>query len=135
MRFHGENCMRRAIASLLIVSAFLGLVTSRAWAQSDQLVNGIGLIDYSRAPDFKIGSWVKYHVTGHSSLGHSDDYVVTVAISGEERLWGEPCFWVETTTEQKGGSSFGIATLMSYSIFNDSLPALHMQYYTRKNVT
>ena len=127
--------MRRATLLLAITSVLLPFAASGAWCQGGQLVNGIGLLDYSRRPDFKVGDWVRYHVTGHSILGNSDDYELTVAIAGEERLWGEPCFWVETTTASKKGGTVGIATLMSYSVFDDSLPTINMQYYMRKNVT
>ncbi|HTM56880.1 MAG TPA: hypothetical protein VL123_00540 [Candidatus Udaeobacter sp.] len=127
--------MRRATLSLVTIALLLTVAAPAAWCQGNQLVNGIGLIDYSRRPDFKVGDWVKYHVTGHSSKGSSDEYDLTIAIAGEELLWGEPCFWVETSTESKSNGTVGIATLMSYSVFDDSLPSVNMQYYTRKNVT
>jgi hypothetical protein len=120
----------------LMLAATTLLAAAPAHGQvADQLMNGIGLIDFSHHPRFKVGTWVKYHVTGHSARGHSDDYTMTVAIGGEERLWGEDCFWVETATESKSGAGGGIATLMSYAAFGDSMPFLDMQYYTRKNIT
>jgi hypothetical protein len=127
--------MRRAILSITLLASTFALFPAIARSQQSQLMNGIGLIDYNPPPHFKVGTWAKYHVTGHSILGHSDDYVVTIGIAGEERLWGEDCFWVETSTESRKGGSTSIATLMSYSVFDDSLPFTHMQYYIRKNVT
>jgi hypothetical protein len=127
--------MRHAIrTALLALGICLGLA-STALAQDNQVMNGIGLIDYGHGPHFKFGTWVRYHVTGHSAQGHSQDYLMTVGIAGEERFWGEDCFWVETLTEPKGSAPTAVATLMSYSIFSDSLPMQHLQYYTRKNIT
>ena len=127
--------MRRAIFSITVLASALALLPAGARSQQTQITNGIGLIDYNPPPHFKVGTWAKYHVTGHSILGHSDDYIVTIGIAGEERLWGEDCFWVETTTESKNQGSTSIASLMSYSVFGDSLPFADMQYYIRKNIT
>jgi hypothetical protein len=129
--------MRRAIlliASLCLASA-LGSGISRAQSGGGFQINGVGLIDYGRKPDFKVGSWTRYHVTGGSSLGNFDDYVVTVGVAGEEKFWGEDCFWVETATTPKGGGPTLVATLMSYQVFNDSLPFPHMQFYMRKTIS
>ncbi len=129
--------MRRAIYWLLVI-LLLAAVLPDAPAAKGQLVesiNGIGLLDYGRKPDFKLGSWVKYHMTGHSELGLVDDYDVTVAVTGEENLWGEDCFWVETLTEAADGTANSVATLMSYSVFRDSLGFVHMKYYMRKTIT
>jgi hypothetical protein len=129
--------MLRAIALIALVS--IGLAFShgvaRAAAQRVNLINGIGLIDYSHKQHFKVGSWVKYHVTGSSELGESDDYTVTILIAGEEKFWGEDGFWVETWTEPKVGPPNSIATLMSYAIFDDSLAVTNMQLYSRKLIT
>ena len=126
--------MLRAIAlSLLVLSgALFPVARSAADAQRVDLINGIGLIDYSRKQDFKVGTWVKYHITGKSEMGMVDDYVVTVLIAGEENFWGEDCFWVETWTEPKGMPSSTIANLMSYAIFEDSMAVTNMQLYSRK---
>jgi hypothetical protein len=35
-------------------------------AASVKEVNGIGLIDYRRKPDFKVGDWVRYRITGRT---------------------------------------------------------------------
>lgn len=97
-------------------------------------VNGIGLIDYRRKPDFKVGDWVRYRITGSNMTGDKDDYIVTVLIAGEEDFWGEDGFWVETWTEPKNVPPMATATLMSYAIFQDSLPVHRMQLYQRKAV-
>lgn len=129
--------MLRAMA--LIVLVCVGLAFSRGLAQAAaervNLINGIGLIDYSRKPNFKVGSWIKYRVTGSSELGESDDYTVTILIAGEERFWGEDGFWVETWTEPKDGPPNTIATLMSYAIFDDPKAVTNMQLYSRKIIT
>ncbi|MBI1799635.1 MAG: hypothetical protein HYR73_08095 [Candidatus Eisenbacteria bacterium] len=127
--------MRRAIlltAAVMLASALAG--PAHAQFAGGFEINGIGLIDYGRRPDFKVGTWTRYHVTGQTSMGHVDDYVVTVGVAGEERFWGEDCFWVETETSSKTGGSSVLATLMSYSVFDDSLPFPHMQFYMRKNI-
>lgn len=116
------------------VLAFLP-VEPAADPQPVNLVNGIGLIDYTRKPNLPIGSWVKYRITGSSELGMVDDYTVTVLIAGEEHFWGEDCFWVETWTQPKAGAPSSIATLMSYAIFDDSLALINMQLYARKNIS
>ena len=97
-------------------------------------INAIGMIDYRRKPDFKVGDWVKYRVTGHNLKGAKDDYVLTILIAGEESFWGEDGFWVETRTESKSEPPNATASLMSYSIFDDSLPDQRMQLYRRKAI-
>jgi len=127
--------MRRAGFLAAILTAILGASSTASAAVSGvDLINGIGLIDYSRAPHMRVGDWVKYHVTSSSEMGESDDYVVTILIAGEERFWGEDCFWVETWTEPKDKPTRGVATLMSYSVFSDSFPNIRSQYYMRKTV-
>jgi len=128
--------MRRAIPLVLIALA-LGLalpLRSDGAAQRVTTMNGIGLIDYTHAPNFKVGDWVKYHVTGSSELGESDDYTVTVLISGEEKFWGEDCFWVETLTEVEKHSPAAVATLMSYEAFGDTAWLQNFQKYARKTI-
>jgi hypothetical protein len=128
--------MHRAIRSFALVAVALLALAAPAWAQNlGKGIDGIGLIDYSRKPVFKVGTYTEYHVTGHSSKGNSEDYKMVVGIAGEERFWGDDCFWVETVTEnnaEEGGSSG--ASLMSYSIFSDSLPVQHLQYFVRKSI-
>jgi hypothetical protein len=129
--------MRRATRFLTLAALMASLVPMavNAAPQTVNMVDGIGMIDYSKKPSFKVGDWVKYHLTGSSDMGMSDDYTVTVTIGGEERFWGEDGFWVETIMERKGKSPVAVATLMSYAIFGDSLPFKNMQLYSRKTVT
>ena len=129
--------MHRAIRPYLLTAVAVLIAAAPAGAQNfGKSIDGIGLIDYSRKPVFKVGTYLEYHVTGHSSKGHSEDYKMVVGIAGEERFWGDDCFWVETVTQnpaEGGGSS--VATLMSYSIFSDSLPVQHLQYFVRKSIS
>ena len=130
--------MRRAIRSLLLLCSAVLLAAPAARAQNrPQIVSsidGIGLIDYSGKPDFKVGDWVKYRMTGSSDMGMTDDYVITVLIAGEEEFWGERCFWIETWTDAAGRQPRATATLMSYAIFGDSLAIQRMQLYRRKSI-
>jgi len=127
--------MRRARRLIPLVCVALAAASmSDAARQTVDMVNGIGIIDYASRPSMKIGQWVSYRMTGTSEMGESDDYNVTVVIAGEERFWGEDCFWVETWTEPRGKAPRAIATLMSYAIFEDSLPNIRSQYYIRKSI-
>lgn len=129
--------MRRAIAlcALVLVGAVLFTAAVRAKEQAVDRINGIGLVDYSSKPTFKVGDWVRYRMTGQSEMGMSDDYEITVLIAGEEEFWGDRGFWIETWTDKPGALPKTVATLMSYSIFDDSLPIQHMQVYQRKTIT
>ena len=128
--------MRHAMLALGVALAALLALAGDARTQADTpIMNAVGLVDYTRKPDFKIGSWARYHVTGNSNLGAKDDYVVTILIAGEERFWGEDAFWVETQTQPRSGPSRTVATLMSYEIFSDSLALPRMQFYMRKSIT
>lgn len=122
-------------AAMAAIGAALAPLAAGAGPQPVNMINGIGLIDYSHRRPMPIGSWVKYHVTGSSELGMEDDYTVTILIGGEERFWGEDCFWVETWTEIKGQPPSSVASLMSYAIFDDSLAIPNLQLYNRKVVS
>jgi len=131
--------MLRAIRSIALAALAAALFAAPALAQQpSNTVDGIGLVDYSRKPTFKVGTYVQYHMTGHSSKGHSQDYKLVVGVAGEERFWGDPGFWVETITQgntvsaDEGGAA--VASLMSYSVFRDSIPTQHLQYYVRKTI-
>lgn len=127
--------MRRACwVTVLLLAALAPAPGVRAAVKGVDVINGIGLIDYSHRPDFEVGWYAKYRVTGHSEMGESDDYQVTVLIAAEERFWGEDCFWVETVLEPRGRPARRVASLMSYDIFTDSLPIPRMQYYMRKTI-
>jgi hypothetical protein len=128
--------MRRAIAvlALLLAGAALLAVGVLAQGQTATRVNAIGFIDYGSRPTFKVGDWVRYHVTGESELGMRDDYELTILIAGEELFWGDSCFWVETWLNPQGGAPTTIATCLSYKIFQDSLPIQRLQMYQRKQI-
>jgi len=126
--------MRRAMRWLGLALCAAALLPTGLTAATVKMVNGIGLIDYTRKPDFKVGDWVRYRITGENLKGKKDDYMVTLLIAGEENFWGEYGFWVETWTEPKGAPPMAAATLMSYSIFEDSLPIPRMQLYQRKTI-
>ena len=119
---------------MLCLLALVAASTQDTRAETVNFVNGIGLIDYASRPSLKVGQWARYHMTGTSQLGEKDDYQVTVLVIGEERFWGEDCFWIETWTEPKNSSPRAMATLMSYSVFTDSMPNIRSQYYMRKSV-
>lgn len=127
--------MRRAVT--LSVLAALLVLSAPGFADEPVKVseiNGIGLMDYSRAPTFKVGDWVRYHLSSHSEMGMSDDYTVTVLVAGEEYWWGEDCFWLETWTEFPHRPAKAIATLMSYDIFKDPEALPNFQLYMRKTI-
>lgn len=131
--------MRRAIRTLCLICGAIALASAAARAQNRPQVvtsvDGIGLVDYSRRPTFKVGDWVKYHMTGRSDMGMTDDYYVTVLIAGEEEFWGEKGVWIETWTDAVGRPPRATATLMSYAIFGDSLAIQRMQLYRRKSIS
>lgn len=129
--------MRHAIRTLALTALSLATMATSAFAEPQVVnsINGIGLIDYMGKPDFKVGDWASYRMTGKSDMGYTDDYVVTVLIAGEEEWWGEKCFWVETWTDVEGSPPSTKATLMSYAIFSDSLPVQRMQMYSRKSIS
>jgi hypothetical protein len=123
--------MRRATLGIAVLLA----LTATASTVHAQLINGIGLIDYTRKPTFKIGDWVRYRVQGSNDRGEIATYETTVLIAGEQRFWGEDCFWVETWTHREDGqASQALATLMSYSIFGDSAAIPRMKLYMRKAI-
>jgi hypothetical protein len=126
--------MRRAMLWLALILSAAVLLPAGPRAEKVDIVNGIGLIDYTRKPDFKVGDWVRYRIQARSLLGAKDDYMVTVLIAGEETFWGEDGFWVETWTEPINSAPKTIATLMSYGIFSESLSIPRMQLYMRKSI-
>jgi len=126
--------MRRATLRTGLALCAAALLATDAGAPTVNLVNGIGLFDYTRKPDFKVGDWVRYRIQANSVLGSRDDYTVTLLIAGEETFWGEDAFWLETWTEPIDRPPQTVATLMSYAIFEDTLAFAHLELYMRKTI-
>jgi len=126
--------MRRA-TPVLLLAMLLVLSASAARAQGQASFNGIGLIDYSTKPTFKVGDWARYRMKGSSEMGMSDDYTLTVLIAGEEDFWGDPGFWVETWLDVPGQPARTQASLVSYTIFADTSAIQRLLLYTRKMIT
>ena len=98
-------------------------------------MNGVGILDYTLKPTFKVGDYVRYVVTNYDENGDpTDHYNMTLLISGQEVWWGERCFFVETWVDDAKKQRSGAATLMSYAIYDDSLAQQHLQSYMRKTV-
>jgi hypothetical protein len=123
--------MRRAFAVILLIAA---LPLSAYASKPEGPVDAIALLNYRGGPKFKVGDWVKYRTHGKSDQGYSTDYTVTIMIAGEEMWWGERCFWIETQTSYSGQPPELAASLLSYSVFEDSLPSRHFQRYIRKTI-
>lgn len=126
--------MRRAIA-LLILAASLAAFTTPALAQAPTMMNGIGLVDYTKKPTFKVGDWAKYKMSSQSELGASDNYFLTVVVAGEEDFWGDPGFWIETWVDAPGYPPATRAALVSYEIFSDTSATEKLLLYVRKMIT
>lgn len=126
--------MRRAIR-VLALAATLALPGTAALAQSQSIINGIGLIDYSTKPTFKVGDWARYQMSGQSEMGMSDRYTLTVLVAGEEDFWGDPGFWIETWVDAPGQPPRSRASLVSYSIFEDTAAVQRLLLYTRKMIS
>ncbi len=123
--------MRRAVLALLIVAA---LPLSALAVEKLDPVDAIAMIDYKHGARFKVGDWVKYETKATSHQGYKTDYSVTILIGGEELWWGEKCFWVETQNSFSGQAPEVTASLVSYAIFEDSLPTIRFGRYVRKFV-
>ena len=121
--------MRRAVALILLVAALP--LAARA-SKPEGTVDAVGMLDFKRGPRFKVGDWVRYRTKGESQQGYRTDYTVTVLIAGEELWWGEECFWIETQTSYSGQTPEVTASLMSYAIFQDTLPSVRFARYIRK---
>jgi hypothetical protein len=127
---------RTGLVLLLAATLVAGSCGTALAQEKVSRIDGIGLLDYASGPaEFKVGAWARYHIGARSQLGVVDDYTVTVLIAGEEHWWGEDCFWVETWTDVAGQPPATAATLMSYAVFDDSLPFQHMQLFMRKTIT
>ncbi len=130
-----RSCSRLLLAFASVCAALASASAPAIAQEKVSRIDGIGLLDYSHGrAGFAVGNWARYHVSAKSDMGVVDDYDVTVLIAGEEHWWGEDCFWVETWTDAAGQPPGTAATLMSYAVFDDSLPVQHMQLYMRKTV-
>jgi len=124
--------MRRAVLALLLLAA---LPHPTQAATREGPMDAIGNVDYNHGPRFKVGDWVKYRTKGESLQGYQTDYTVIMLIAGEEMWWGEKCFWLETHTFAAGEDTPEItASLMSYSVFEDTLPSNRFTLYVRKTI-
>lgn len=121
--------MRRAVLALVLVAALPH--PAPAVEKLDPL-DAIAMIDYTRGAHFKVGDWVRYETKATSHQGYKTDYTVTILIGGEELWWGEKCFWVETQNSFSGQPPEVTASLVSYAIFEDSLPSIRFGRYVRK---
>ncbi|MCE9627144.1 MAG: hypothetical protein K8R56_04410 [Candidatus Eisenbacteria bacterium] len=127
--------MRRAIALALLLLAFASVFAlPRTTSAATIQINGIGLVDYTHKPDFKVGDWVRYRMSSSSELGMSEDYTITLLIGGEQDFWGDPGFWIETWKETPGQPPEVLCSLMSYEIFRDTVATQRLQLYTRAMV-
>lgn len=128
--------MRRAVSILVLTALASVLLTVGLGAQgsSMQMFTGTSLVDFSKYPNWKVGSWVRYQMTGSSEKGYKDDYTVTLVIGGEEVFWGDSCFWLETWTQQPRQQKKVFAMLLSYSIFDDSIAWARPLLYARKYI-
>jgi hypothetical protein len=127
--------MRRARIVLTLVTLALVFCASGTVRASQSLTqtSGIGLLDYTGKPTFKVGDYVQYKVTNADQNGKVlDSYITTVMIAGEELWWGERCFWLEAWVGDGKVQRSISATLMSYSVFEDSLAEDRVQTYMRK---
>jgi hypothetical protein len=128
--------MRVAFRRVLILAASLVLlqVASDVWPQATVRMSGLAYVDYRGKPRFKVGDWVKYRFTSKSDGGGHENYDMTILVAGEEKFWGDDCFWLETWT---GGSTLtpqSTAFLMSYSAFGDTAWLQRLMVYQRKSV-
>jgi len=119
---------------LLVTAASLAIAQERAVEGLPDIIDGSGMVDFSKRPGFTVGSWVKYRTTGSSLQGHQDDYTVTLLVGGEEVFWGDPGVWIETWVEKPGMHLTPIASLISYSAFGDTLASKRILWFIRKTI-
>jgi hypothetical protein len=130
------SCMSRSRVLVAFLAAALFALTARsAPAAESTLLDAIGSVDYAHGRSIiQPGSWASYRMTTSNDKRVIDDCTVTIMIAGEEEWWGEDCFWVETLTQRSKGSAVPAATLMSFAIFEDSLPLSNILLYQRKRI-
>lgn len=128
--------MRRAIARIALFALAFSLLVPFGGEAADDVIDGSLMVDFSKAPNFKVGSWVRYRGTARSKLGLKKDYTLTLLVAGEENLWGDRCFWLETWTQHDGKEvPYTTASLISYSAFGDTAALKHGMWFIRKMVT
>jgi hypothetical protein len=127
--------MRRATLGLLAALALLFVFPRSGSAVNDQTIDGTLMVDFAHPPNFKVGSWVRYHTVANSKLGFHRDYQLTLLVAGEEDMWGDRCFWLETWTQSDVGEPNVTASLISYSAFGDTAAKNHATWFIRKMVT
>lgn len=130
--------MRRAVRSLTALAACVALVAIANRPASSQdthaAIDGMAMVDYSKAPNFEVGTWVKYHTVVRGATGYFQEYWTTLIVTGEEKFWGERGFWLETVSEDPGDHPKSVASFVSYDAFGDSLSALRPTWFQRKHV-
>lgn len=126
--------MRRATAIVLALFGLLAQAIDPVHAEPQQ-INGVGLVDYTRPPDFKVGDWLKYRMSGQSELGVDQSYTLTLLVAGELDFWGDRCFWLEAWQDLPGQPTEIITSAISYEAFKDPLAPQRLQFYTRAVVT
>jgi hypothetical protein len=128
------SCSRVLVVSiaalLLILTAPPALTEERV-----TVVDATGEVDYLHGRSgIQVGTWARYRLTTTSPEGVTESFTSTLLIAGEEDFWGDDCFWVENQTELPAGGRKVAATLMSYAVFDDSLPAIRFSIYQRKRI-
>src|SRR5262245_50256592 len=121
--------MRRAIPRIVLFALAFSLVTPLGLRAADDMIDGSLMVDFSKKPNFKVGSWVRYHGTANSKLGLHKDYTLTLLVAGEEDVWGDRCFWLETWTDHKGKEMLTAASLISYTAFGDTAALKHGMWF------
>ena len=122
------------LAVLLVTAASIATAQASTVERVPDIIDGSGMVDFSKRPSFTVGSWVKYRTTGSSLQGHRDDYTVTLLVAGEEVFWGEPCLWLETWVEKSDTRSTPIASLISYTAFGDTMASKRVLWFIRKTI-
>ena len=124
------RAIRLGLAAAILLALFVLPALDRGAHAEKTLLNGIGLVDYSKPPDFKVGTYVSYQTIQSADGIAEPGEPVTLLVPGEERFWGDDCFWLET---RQGEAS--IMSLISYAVFQDSFPQYRMRFYTRKTIS
>ncbi len=122
----------RAVLILAFSLLLLPVASDVFSAGNIPILSGLGYLDYRDKPRFKVGDWIKYHFSSKSDDGRSEDYDITILVGGEERFWGDDCFWLETWAGGRTLPAQKNAVLMSYSAFGDTAWLQHIDVYQRK---